>query len=79
MSKDSIQQRMADWMADYEDPSGAFREVPDRDALLDTAFHIMVDSYLKFVTPVFIEEFCRLNPTLISEVKIAPTGRGVKK
>ena len=56
MSKDSIQQRMAEWMADYEDPSGAFREVPDRDALLDTAFHIMVDSYLKFVTPVFIED-----------------------
>ena len=56
MSKDSIQQRMAAWMADYEDPTGAFRAVPDRDTLLDTAFDIMKECYPKFVTSVFIEE-----------------------
>ena len=50
MSKDSIQQRMAAWMADYEDPTGAFRAVPDRDTLLGTAFDIMKECYPKFVT-----------------------------
>ena len=56
MSKDSIQQRMAAWMADYEDPTGAFRAVPDRDTLLDTAFDIMKECYPKFVTSAFIED-----------------------
>jgi len=67
MSEDSIQQRMADWMADYEDPTGAFRPIPDRDTLLDEAFGIIKECHPKFVTSVFIEEFCRLNPHLFSK------------
>ena len=59
MSKDSIQQRMAAWMADYEE-SGLLRETMEPNEvdadLLNTAFDIMKECYPKFVTSVFIEE-----------------------
>ena len=59
MSKDSIQQRMAAWMADYEE-SGLLQETMEPNEvnayLLDTAFDIMKECYPKFVTRAFIED-----------------------
>ena len=70
MSKDSIQQRMAAWMADYED-RGLLQETMEPNEvdadLLNTAFDIMKECYPKFVTNGFIKEFCRLNPHLFSK------------
>ena len=58
MSKDSIQQRMAAWMADYED-SGLLQETMEpneADAyLLDEAYNIMCDLYTENVNEVGID------------------------